>query len=113
MNVRQFGKIISGFALAIGMAATLTTKVAEKGSFEYRHVADENDSESGETIPFAHARTGGETSLRVMKNTVLDQSNVAKATAQKDPLTGDHQVLVKLTEKGTQRFAALTERSIG
>jgi preprotein translocase subunit SecD len=117
MNVRAslfgFGKIGFLFLIATLMAGSFTVKSAEPSSFEIRQVVEERDSAGAETLPFAHTQSGAENSLRVMKQAVLDGSDVARATTQKDPITGDNGVLVSLTEKGKERFAALTERSIG
>jgi preprotein translocase subunit SecD len=108
-----FGKIVIPFFAVAFMGAVLTAQDAQPGSFEIRQVVDEKDSAGAETLPFAHVRQGGESSLRVTKEAVLDGADVARAVAQKDPITGDYGVLVTLTEKGKERFATVTERSVG
>jgi preprotein translocase subunit SecD len=117
MNTRVavfgFRKIVLTFCVAALMAAAFTALAAQPGSFEIRRVVDEKDSTTAEALPFADVRPGGESSLRVMKESVLDRSDVGHAVAQKDPRTGNNEVLVTLTEKGKERFARLTEGSIG
>jgi preprotein translocase subunit SecD len=116
MNARAsifgFGKIVFAFVLFTSATESLSANSAPI-SFEIRQVVEEKDSAGAEALPFAHSRPGAETSLRVMKQALLDSSDVARATTQKDTVTGDNRVLVILTEKGKERFAALTERSIG
>ena len=109
-----FGNIV--FALVcVGSLAmgSFDAKSAEPGSFQIRQVVDNKDSAGAEELPVAHARPGGESSLRVMKEAVLNGADVARATTQKDPITGGNEVLVTLTEKGKERFAKVTEDSIG
>ena len=117
MNTRVavfgFRKIVLTFCVAALMAAAFTALAAQPGSFEIRRVVEEKDSAGAETLAFAHAREGAESSLRVMKEAVLNGKDVAHAAAQKDPVTGNLGVRVTLTEKGKERFASLTERSVG
>src|ERR1044071_728498 len=112
-SVLGFGRILFAFAVATLITGPFNAKSAQPGSLEIRRVVEEKNSASAEELPVAHARAGGERSLRVMKESVLDSSDVARATAQKDAVTGDYGILVKLTEKGKERFAAVTEQSIG
>ncbi len=111
----RFGFISIIIALIILGPLSLHSLSADSAptSFQIRRVVEEKDSANSETLPFANARPGAETSLRVMKQAVLDAADVASATTQKDPITGDNSVRVTLTEKGKERFAKLTEQSIG
>ena len=117
MNVRAFSlgfrRIVFPVVICSLMAGSFGAMGAQPGSFEIRRVVEEKDLAGAEALPFAQARPGAESSLRVMKESVLDSSDVARAVAQKDPATGDNGVLVTLTEKGKERFAAVTEGSIG
>jgi preprotein translocase subunit SecD len=115
MNVRAFivgfARIVSAFGVAALMAGPFRANGAQVDSFQIRRVVEKNESANAETLPFA--RAGGESSLRVLKKPVLDGSDIARAVAQKDPGTGSNGVLVTLTEKGKERFASVTEGSIG
>jgi preprotein translocase subunit SecD len=49
----------------------------------------------------------------VKKGSVLDASDVAEAKADKELVSGNDCVRVTLTEQGKERFAKLTEGSVG
>jgi preprotein translocase subunit SecD len=100
--------LITSFATTSFAAAT-----TKPGAFELRRVGDQSDAKATETLPFANPRPQGEAPLRVSKEAALDQSHVAQATTQKNALSGDPEILVKLTPAGAERFAKITKESIG
>jgi preprotein translocase subunit SecD len=82
-------------------------------TFEIRRVLDEADRQQSDTFPFAKNSRNSEGALRVSKEVALNQSDVASAKTQKNPLSGQPEVLAKLTTPGSHRFAKITKDSVG
>src|SRR3954462_5689615 len=98
-SIFGFRKIVFASAIAAMMAGSFNAKGASPSSFEIWQVVEEKDSARAEELPVAHARPGGESSLRVMNQAVLNAADVVRAVAQKNGVNGENEVLVTLTEK--------------
>ena len=107
---------IVGLALAFGAPKSVAApEKQEKLAFQLRIVAGEGDERPTEVIQVMTNDNGTlkPGSLRVLKEVVLNDSDVAAAEVEEDLLTKTPQVSVKLNAQGALRFSAATRENIG
>ena len=98
-------------AVCVGLAAA-EPEGNGAARFELRRVA-EGAGTNTEIIPWAKARPGGDTELRVEKGSLLDGRHIEKVEVEKDPINGNDQLKITLTKEGAELFAKVTKESIG
>ena len=119
-GIRSTPRILLFTCLSSILVASLLTSntAADKSkpsAFEIRRVLSEtNSTAAAETLPFtANDRSKNEIPLRVAREVLLDQSQVANAKTHQDPVSGQMEIQLKLTKTGAERFAKITKDSIG
>jgi SecD/SecF fusion protein len=105
--------LLLNFLFAFTLMAVEAPKPAV---LEVRLVLDSASADS-ELLPWTHqGRSPGQSvteQLHVQKKPLVDGSALRSALVPKEPVTGASEILITLTEAGTQRFAEVTRDRVG
>lgn len=86
--------------------------LSDKPSLQIRLVAPDNDTTSP-ADEFPHpSDPSGRAKIRVLRDVLFDATSVARAGLDQDPINGESQIRIRMTEEDAKRFEKVTEENV-